>query len=619
MSGNLSSIVRTGRSEVTDYCRGIPFVFDDDLDLETGSPHLVRRDGRLLPAGLDQQLPTEPEPGRSGGDDPALDVGTIGAAVQCGQGLMVPSLAWHQRDRIGRHVRRVGDDQVGPPAKHRGQRLVEVTDQRHCRLGQVLPGIAHRDRVDVDRIEFADSTRALQYCRHRRRAAAQLDDYRATPEPSQCLLGQQLGADPRYEHAGTDRHPEPAEGHPTQQGFQWRTTDPSGHQSFELVFVALGGCDQQGGLVLGVHASREPQPADDRVHPAMITLLCKADLVPKPGVVDNAVYVDGYRVDSPPTLQQTYDLQKRRGGLAWIGLYRPSETMIQSVAQEFDLHYLMVEDAIAAHQRPKSERYGTTLFTVLRPARYLDDQEEVEFGELHVITGPGFVVTIRHAERPDLAEVRQRLEKHPGLLSQGPEAILYSIIDQVVDDYSPVVAGLENDIDEIEKQLFDGDPDVSQRIYLLMSEVMDFQRAVKPLVAMMGNLARGFEKYRVDIELQRNLRDVQDHVLRIVDQVDGFRTLLQNALSVDATLTAQRQSEETKRLTETSLEQGEQMKRVSSWAAILFAPSLIGGVYGMNFAHMPELDWRFGYPMALGMMLTLAVILYAVFRRKGWL
>ncbi len=302
-----------------------------------------------------------------------------------------------------------------------------------------------------------------------------------------------------------------------------------------------------------------------------------------------------------------------------MGLYRPAEEELNTLAAEFDLHELAVEDAIVAHQRPKLERYGTTLFTVLRPARYLDAQEEVEFGELHVVTGPDFVVTIRHAERPDLARVRLRLEKHPGLLMQGPEAILYSIIDQVVDDYSPVVAGLENDIDEIEQQLFDGDPDVSQRIYLLMSEVMDFQRAVKPLVSMMDNLARGFEKYRVDIELQRNLRDVQDHVLRIVDQIDSFRTLLQNALSVDATLTAQRQSEETRLLTQTSLEQGEQMKRVSSWAAILFAPSLIGGIYGMNFVHMPELDWRFGYPMAIAMMLALALILFTVFRRKGWL
>lgn len=340
--------------------------------------------------------------------------------------------------------------------------------------------------------------------------------------------------------------------------------------------------------------------------------------MPEPGVVDNAVYVDGLRVDSP-TLAETYEVLKSHDGLAWIGLYRPSEDLIASVADEFGLHHLMVEDAISAHQRPKLERYGTTLFTVLRPARYLDDEEEVEFGELHVIVGTGFVVTIRHAERPDLAQVRQRLERNPGLLSHGPDAILYSILDQVVDDYSPVVAGLEIDIDEIELQLFDGDPDVSQRIYSLTSEVMDFQRAVKPLVAMMDNLVRGFEKYRVNIELQHNLRDVQDHVLRIIDQVDGFRTLLQNALSVDATLTAQRQSEETRRLNQISLQQGEQMKRISGWAAILFAPSLIGGIYGMNFDLMPELHWWFGYYMALAMMVALALVLYVVFRRKGWL
>ncbi|MDN5761701.1 MAG: magnesium and cobalt transport protein CorA [Microlunatus sp.] len=339
----------------------------------------------------------------------------------------------------------------------------------------------------------------------------------------------------------------------------------------------------------------------------------------KPGVVDNAVYVKGVRVATPPTLEQAYNLRRERDGVAWIGLYRPTDTEIKSVANEFDLHHLMVEDAIAAHQRPKLERYSGTLFTVLRPARYLDDEEEVEFGELHVITGSDFVVTIRHAERPDLGLVRRRLEAHPELLRQGPDAILYSIVDQVVDEYSPVVSGLEIDIDEIEQQLFDGDPAVSQRIYLLMGEAMDFQRAVKPLVGMMDALARDFEIHQVDVELQRNLRDVHDHVIRIVEQVDGFRSLLQNALSVDATLTAQRQSEETRKLTETSLDQGEQMKRVSSWAAILFAPSLIGGIYGMNFTQMPELDFRFGYPMAIAMMLTLAVILYMVFRRKGWL
>jgi magnesium transporter len=168
--------------------------------------------------------------------------------------------------------------------------------------------------------------------------------------------------------------------------------------------------------------------------------------------------------------------------MAWIGLYRPDAEEIRSVAREFGLHELAVEDAIAAHQRPKLERYGTTLFTVLRPARYIDDTEEVEFGELHIFTGQDFVVTIRHAETPDLALVRQRLEQSPDLLKLGPEAVLYAILDQVVDEYAPVVAGLENDIDEIEDQLFKSDPSVSRRIYDLSREVIEFQRATHPLL-----------------------------------------------------------------------------------------------------------------------------------------
>ena len=246
--------------------------------------------------------------------------------------------------------------------------------------------------------------------------------------------------------------------------------------------------------------------------------------------------------------------------------------MIQSVAAEFELHDLTVEDAIAAHQRPKLERYGTPCSRCSARPATSTTRRRSSSASCTCSSGPDFVVTIRHAESPDLARVRQRLERHPDLLCLGPEAVLYAILDQVVDEYAPVVAGLENDIDEIEDQLFDGDPTVSRRIYELIGEVIEFQRAATPLVAMMDDLARGFEKYRVDIELQRNLRDVHDHMLRIVERVDGFRTLLQNALSVDATLVAQRQNEETRPLTETSLEQSEEVKRISAWAAILFAP-----------------------------------------------
>ena len=180
--------------------------------------------------------------------------------------------------------------------------------------------------------------------------------------------------------------------------------------------------------------------------------------------------------------------------------------------------------------------------------------------------------------------------------------MLYAILDQVVDEYLPVVDGLQNDIDEIEDQVFSGDPEVSRRIYELLREVVKFQRATQPLPAMIAELRAGFDEYEVDEELQRYLRDVADHVDRMVERVDGFRVLLLNILSVNATLVGQRQNDETQRLTELSLRQSEEVKRISSWAAILFAPTLVGTVYGMNFTHMPELHWQFGYPFAMLLM-----------------
>src|SRR5664280_1092694 len=199
-------------------------------------------------------------------------------------------------------------------------------------------------------------------------------------------------------------------------------------------------------------------------------------------IVNNVVYVDGKKVASPASLDETYEIARELHGIAWIGLYRPNLDEIRSVEDEFGLPNLAVEDAIRAHQRPKLERYGATLFAVLRPARYIDETEEVEFGELHVFIGPNFVVTIRHAETPDLSKVRLRLEHTPDLLRLGPEAILYAILDEVVD-----------------------------------------------------GLAAGFDKYHVDAELQRYLRDVKDHSVRLVERVDSFRAVLQNALTVQTT------------------------------------------------------------------------------------
>lgn len=329
-------------------------------------------------------------------------------------------------------------------------------------------------------------------------------------------------------------------------------------------------------------------------------------------IIDNAIYVDGIRSANPQSLEQTFETLSSHGGMAWIGLYRPTEPEMAAVAAEFGLHELAVEDAISAHQRPKLERYNDILFTVLRPARYLDDTETVEFGELHVFTGKNFVVTIRHAEMSGVGQVRRRLEARPDLLRHGPEAVLYALLDRVVDDYAPVVAGLENDIDEIEDQLFSGDTTVSRRIYELSREVIQFQRAIHPLPGMMQQLKRGFEKYVVDTDLQHSLRDVEDHVERVISRANSFRDLLQNALTLDGTLTANRQNE-------ASAEQNEQVKKISSWAAIFFAPSFVAGIYGMNFDHMPELHWAYGYPMSIALMAGTAGLMYAIFKRKGWL
>ena len=329
-------------------------------------------------------------------------------------------------------------------------------------------------------------------------------------------------------------------------------------------------------------------------------------------LIDNAVYVDGKRVHNPDSLDETFELTRSSGGMAWIGLYRPAELELLTVAEEFGLNLLIVEDALDGHQRSKLEQYNDQLFVVLRPARYLDDVERVEFGELHLFVGPNFVVTVRHAESPDLARVRKRLEQEPDLLALGPQAVLYAVLDQVVDEYAPVAAGLENDIDEIEDQLFGGDAEVSRRIYELSREVIQFQRAITPLQSVVGELRNSAEQYGVPAELRDNLGDVLDHVLRLIDRANAYRAILENALTLSSTLASNR-------LAETSIEQNEQVKRISSWAAILFAPTLVGTVYGMNFEHMPELSWRFGYPLALLGMLVTGIVLYLTFKRNKWL
>ncbi|MFD7231178.1 magnesium and cobalt transport protein CorA [Streptomyces sp. NPDC059881] len=337
-------------------------------------------------------------------------------------------------------------------------------------------------------------------------------------------------------------------------------------------------------------------------------------------IVQAALYRDGHRVSSPASLAETFrQLREDPAGMAWIGLHRPTESELLSLAAEFDLHELAVEDALEAHQRPKLERYGETLFVVLRAARYLDAQEEVDFGELHIFVGRDFLITVRHGAAPDLSAVRRRMESTPELLALGPEAVLYAVLDAVVDGYAPVVAGVQNDIDEIETEVFGGDPAVSRRIYELSREMVEFQRATRPLVGMLHALMAGFAKYDTDEELQRYLRDVADHVTHTSERVDGFRQALADILTVNATLVTQQQNAEMRALAEAGFEQNEEIKKISSWAAILFAPTLVGTIYGMNFTAMPELNWAFGYPFAVALMGIVCVSLYFIFKHRDWL
>jgi magnesium transporter len=318
-------------------------------------------------------------------------------------------------------------------------------------------------------------------------------------------------------------------------------------------------------------------------------------------IVDSAIYVDGRR-SAPSPLEEIHEASRARGGFAWIGLYEPTEGEFDSVAGEFGLHELAIRDAIKPHQRPKVERYGDTLLVVLKAARYLEEQEAVEFGDIRAFVGPDFIVTVRHGEAFELGEARRRMEGEPDLLRRGPSAVLYTIMSRVVDDYGPVADGLENDIDEIEVEVFGGDPGVSRRIYELSREVIQFHQATQPLAGALGSLTEGGLH---DAEVRGYLRDVRDRALRVTERVEGFRELLSNILTVNFTIVG--------------MQQNDQTKKISAWAAIVIAPTLIAGIYGMNFDYMPELHWRFGYPFALSLMVLVAFLLYRAFKRSGWL
>ena len=323
-------------------------------------------------------------------------------------------------------------------------------------------------------------------------------------------------------------------------------------------------------------------------------------------IVDCAVYEDGTRRSGTLPLEKAYEAGRDGGNsFVWIGLHEPTESEFDSVRREFELHELAVEDALKAHQRPKLELYGDSLFLVLHTARFVEEREEVEFGEILLFAGDGFLVSVRHGEASELHGVRLAVERRPDLLRSGPGAVLHAIVDRVVDDYAPVVARIEDEIEQVEAEVFSPKREnPAERIYKLKREVIEFHRATAPLVEPLARLA-GPGIDLVSDEIRDYFRDVYDHAKRVDEQIEGFRELLVSVLQSN--------------LTQVAVRQNEDMRRISAWVAIIATPTMIAGVYGMNFEHMPELTWSFGYPLVLGLMVVACVVLYRTFRRSGWL
>ncbi|HEX6460074.1 MAG TPA: magnesium/cobalt transporter CorA [Thermoleophilaceae bacterium] len=324
-------------------------------------------------------------------------------------------------------------------------------------------------------------------------------------------------------------------------------------------------------------------------------------------IIDCAVYENGRRRDGEMPLENALDAaHAAENAFVWIGLYEPSEEEFASVAREFDLHPLAVEDAIHAHQRPKIESYGETIFMVLKTARYVDPTEVITLGDIMLFVGRDFIVSVRHGEGSGLKEVREHVESEQDLLRCGPGTILHAIVDHVVDDYFPAVEGVQNDIDEIEQQVFsDSRDNPAERIYKLKGEVLDFYRATFPLQEPLQKLARGEYEGLIHSQVQSYFRDVHDHLVKIVGILDGFRDMLTSVLEAN--------------LTQVSVRQNDDMRKISAWVAIAAVPTMIAGIYGMNFHYMPELRWHYSYFVVLGVMLTVCAGLYRYFKKVGWL
>ena len=322
-------------------------------------------------------------------------------------------------------------------------------------------------------------------------------------------------------------------------------------------------------------------------------------------IVECAVYEDGRRKAGNLPLEHACEAGQEEGAFVWVGLFEPTAEEFSALEAEFSLHPLAVEDSLRAHQRPKIERYGDMTFMVLKTAKYVDETEEVLFGQVMVFIGESYVITVRHGEVSDLSEVRRRVEEDREHLRRGPAGALHAILDAVVDQYEPVASGLQTDVDQAEEQLFGGGGGrATVRIYTLGREVLEFSRAVGPLIPAVDQIVRG-SLPGIDEDMKSYFRDVLDHLIRVNSHVDSMHELLSNMLQAN--------------LTQVSVRQNEDMRKISAWVAILAVPTMIAGIYGMNFEHMPELRWELGYPAVLVVILAACAFLYARFKRSGWL
>lgn len=323
-------------------------------------------------------------------------------------------------------------------------------------------------------------------------------------------------------------------------------------------------------------------------------------------IVDCGVYSGGVRRDLSQEPEVVADaLNDEPDSFGWIGLHEPDAAELARVQKVFNLHDLAVEDALKPHQRPKVERYGDSLVVVLRTLWYVDEHDAVETGQVSVFLGARYVVTVRHGEGAGLTSVRHELEHRVADLGRGPAAVLWGICDSVVDGYETVAAFVEVDVDEVEASVFSPDrTSDAARIYTLKREVLEMRRAIMPLKEPMTQFAAGVFP-EIPAEAAPFFRDVADHLVRVAYTTEGLDTLLGSALNAH--------------LARVSVQQNDDMRRISAWVAIAAVPTTLGGIYGMNFANMPELRWYYGYYAVLFAMVAICTSMYVVFRRAGWL